>query len=278
MLKGERIEMTRSILKKIVGLGLVGLFVFVSFAVAEDNIGPYERIADVNKDGTIDILDLVEVGQAYGSNLTISSEPNKTVVTVLSFDKEPSEVENATVAIFDPELYRVAIDVQYTNSSGIATFELGSDKNYTAIAWYDLAYNYANFTTNSLGESSMLILLGEPSTPPIRSLPSGWIVVTVQNNETGSIVFDYGFVILVHHIEVEPGKGFFSTSMNKGVFVETEPYLGVLVIPPDWQFNEPYSQWGLLHVHWSEGYIGCYGVYSPDENGCANVVLHVNPP
>jgi len=260
-------------------VGLILALAFTQLAVTTSN-NSYDIMADINRDGIVDANDLARLGNAYGSSLILASEPNKTVVTVLSFDKEPPRVENSRVAIIDPEVFgfeSTTVDVDYTNSSGRVAFGLSSDKNYTAIAWSGSAYNYANFTTNSLGEASLLILLGEPSLPPIHSLPPGWIVVTVQNNETGSVIFDREFVIIVNQIEFDP-PSFVSTSTGKGVFDETAPYLGVVVIPPDWQFNEPHSDWGLVHYHATHGYIGCHGIYSPDENGCANVIVYVTPP
>jgi hypothetical protein len=38
-------------LRRFIAVGLVGFFLVMSFVVAEDNIGPYNPIADVNKDG-----------------------------------------------------------------------------------------------------------------------------------------------------------------------------------------------------------------------------------
>lgn len=256
------------------------LLVLVPKAVTNPDDSTYDPMADVNRDGIVDIHDLNRLGEAYGSSLVLPSEPSKTVVTVLSFDKEPPEVENARVAIIDPEVYKEAVDVKYTNSSGIVTFDLTPNMNYTAIAWSDSAYNYANFTTNSLNEASVMILLGEPSLPPIRSLPKEWIVVTVIDNETGSVFFTAEFCLVAYqmdHVEFDyppPYTHFVYNYTNKGVF----GYIGVMVIPPDWQFNEPHSLWALVHFHSVWGYIGCYGSYSPDANGCANVIVYVDLP
>lgn len=207
MLKGERIELNRNMLKKIIALGLVGLFLAVSFAVAEDNIGPYNPIADVNRDGTVDILDLVEVGQAYGSNLTLSSEPNKTVVTVLSFDKEPPEVEKARVAIIDPDVFWDVVEVKYSNSSGIATFELSSNKNYTAIAWSGSAshnsidgnvtslegVNYVYITTKPNNQQGILYMVNVTAFYGSTKIASGISnmsgIVTLTNVPIGNITF-----------------------------------------------------------------------------------------
>jgi len=56
----------------------------------------------------------------------------------------------------NPEYYYQAVQVEYTNSAGIANFTLNPNSNYTAIAWSKTTYNHANFTTNSLGEASEL--------------------------------------------------------------------------------------------------------------------------
>jgi len=175
-------------LKKIVGLGLVCLFVAVSFVVAEDDIGPYNPSADVNRDGAVDILDLVEVGQAYGSNYTLMHQANKTTVTVLSFENNNfSYVENALVAVF-PQGGSMTGQWNYTDSSGITAFDLSANSSYVAIAWSNnrSCYNYANFATNSFGEALVTIwLYYDAESSPIRSIPKGWIVMTFLNRTTG---------------------------------------------------------------------------------------------
>lgn len=266
-------------LRKFVALGLVGLFLVMSFVVAENGIGPYDLMADVNRDGTVDILDLTQVGQAYGSNLTLAHEVNRTVVTVLSFDRNPPEVENARVAIFDPETflsyYGDAAAVNYTNSLGIATFDLDADKNYIAIAWSGSAYNYANFTTNSFGEACVLILLGELSLPPIRALPKGWVTVTLLDNETHELQFKGEYLLSVDYItgyEMVEGERRFILERIALLWSEG----GILALPPDLQLNGPHSKWGLV-LWYGDGTIVSLGTYSPDEIGCANVVLYVAP-
>jgi hypothetical protein len=43
-------------------LDLVGLVLAMSLVLAEDNLGPYNPVADVNKDGIVDILaDLLRI-------------------------------------------------------------------------------------------------------------------------------------------------------------------------------------------------------------------------
>jgi len=169
-------------LKKIVALGLVGLFLAMSLVVAQDNIGSYDRAADVNGDGIVDILDLTQVGQAYGSNYTLGSEVNKTVVTVVSFVKEPPEIQDALVVINPGEYASAAI----TNSSGVAVFDLLANSSYTAYAWSGGACNNVGFSTNSWGEASVLITLGEPLMPMIRNTPQGKVLLTFRNNVTSA--------------------------------------------------------------------------------------------
>jgi len=258
-------------------VGLIAILVSTQVALTTSDLSSYDLMADFNRDRIVDAEDLARLCNAYGSRLVLPSEPNKTVVTVLSFDKDPPEVENARVAIVDPNTLdnqvNNPINVKHANSSGIATFELDSSKNYTAIAWSGSAYNYNNFTTNSLGEASVLILLGEPSLPPIRALLQGWVVVTVLENETGTIVSPgIDFALLIYRIEF-CGDSFVSEYdyhvFNKG---------GIVVIPPNLLFSKPYSRWGLVLMD-QTGVIwkGC-SVYSPDEEGCANVILYVTPP
>ena len=262
---------------KKIGLCLVGLILALAFTqIVETSFyaSSYDFMADVNRDNVVDVNDLARLGKAYGSSLVLPSIPNKTVVTVLSFDKEPPEVENARVAIVDPETldnqYDNPINVTYTNSSGIATFDLGPDQNYTALTWSGSAYNYANLTTNSLGEASVLILLAEPSLPPVRVLPRGWVVVTVINNQTGSLYVGL-CILVVDNIEYNPAENCYARTE----VVARACYGGVVVLPPAYPVNNPHSKYGLLFVdQW--GYRNCT-VYSPDVNGCTNVVLLVTP-
>jgi hypothetical protein len=274
---------------KKIGLFLAGLVLIVSFAQMAVTISDssYDRMADVNRDRTVDVNDLSRLGKAYGSNLILPTEPSKTVVTVLSFDQDPPEVENAKVAVIDAEMpYPFPPEVNnvtYTDSSGIAAFDLSSNKNYTAIAWSSQAHNYANFTTNSQGEASILITLGEPSIPPIRSLPQGWIVVTLLDNETGSLVFGWDispyddFAVVICSIGLNLTNHRFSSQKVRNLYTLG----GVFLIPPSWSgwsFNEPFSKWGLWLVDSVNGYSLGSCVYSPDENGCANAVIYATLP
>jgi hypothetical protein len=185
-------------LRKFVASGLVGLFLAMSLVVAQGNIGLYDRAADINGDGIVDIMDLTQVGQAYGSNYTLRSEANRTVVTVLSFDKDPPEVEGARVAVFVNEPPRLnSLDARYTNSSGIAVFELSPNTSYMAVGWNGSSYNYVDFHTDLFGEASVMILLGEPANPSIRKLPANYIFVTVLNRTTGLFHYVSGYANVI---------------------------------------------------------------------------------
>jgi len=182
-------------LRKFLAIGLVGLFLTVLIVTAEDSTEPYNPTADINKDGIVDILDLVEVGQAYGSNYTLMHQINKTTVTVLSHENNNfSYAENALVAVF-PQIRIMEGQWKYTNSSGTVAFDLGANSSYIAIAWKEdrSTYNYANFTTNSLGEASVAIWLSNyAASSPIRNIPKGWIVITILDNVTGKpYVYEY---------------------------------------------------------------------------------------
>lgn len=257
--------------------GLIVALVFTQIAATTSDVSSFDYMTDVNRDGTVDIHDLNRLGKVYGSSLVLPSEPNKTVVIVLSFDKEPPEEENARAAIVDPDdldnQRNNPINVTYTNSSGIAAFDLSSNKNYTAIAWSGSAHNYANFTTNSLGEASVAVLLGEPSLPPVRSLPQRWVVLTFIDNETGSLSEPGKLgIVIVHYIFYDYPHGWSMVAEAHG----DKRYGGIYVIPPKDSANEPHSTYGLYVKHFNPDLVGSQ-VYSPDENGCANVIVYVSP-
>jgi len=178
-------------MRRFVALCLIGLFLAMRFVVAQDSIGPYNPIADVNKDGIVDILDLVEVGQSYGSNYVLMHRANKTTVTVLSYENDNfSYVEDALVAIFTPGASEESALYNYTDSSGTVAFQLSPNSTYVAIAWNTTrnAYNYASFTTNLLGEASVAIWLNYyQESSPIRSIPQGWLVILILDNGTGRL-------------------------------------------------------------------------------------------
>jgi hypothetical protein len=259
-------------------LCLVGLIlVSSSFQIALSTSDPasYDVMADVNRDRTIDVNDLSRLGRAYGSNLVLPSEPNKVVVTVLSFDKEPAEVENARVAVVDPAFPSGrwdAIEAGYTNSSGVVVFSLSPNKNYTAIAWSASAYSYMNFTTNAVGESSVLICVGEPTLPPIHSLPPRWIVVTLLDSQTGNVSSELLAILVDRLTWVRPNwvrEEICSSALELGT--------GVAVLPVNLAVNEPYSRRAIWVIDpWANDRGSA--VYSPDEDGCANVIVNVPPP
>lgn len=169
------------------------------FVVAQESIGPYNPIADVNKDGKIDILDLVEVGQLYGSTYAPTTQPNRTSVTVLLHAANLScvPVANALVVVyfnhsFTSSLFEGDGLWGYTNSSGMVDFELSRNTGFVAIAWNDdrSMYNYATFTTNPSGEASVTVWLNHLASPcaqpdPSRTIPEGWIVIIIFDNNTG---------------------------------------------------------------------------------------------
>ena len=222
-------------LKKIVVLGLVCLFLAVSFVVAEDDIGPYNPSADVNRDGKVDILDLVEVGQAYGSNYTLMHQTNKTTVTVLSYENNNfSYVDNALVAVF-PNVSGSSEEglLKYTNSSGTVEFQLNPSSDYVAIAWDDAstAHNYASFTTNSSGEASVIIWLNYyRESSPIRTIPIGWVVITIVNYTTGELLpFPYPigfweFTAFFGEYSWDPMSGFGVPGTSTGILAFNPGY------------------------------------------------------
>lgn len=253
------------------------VLVFAQIAITSSDLSSYDVMADVNRDRIVDAEDLARLGNAYGSSLVLPSEPAKTVVTVLSFDRVPPEVENARVAIIDPEMLCDAENVTYTDSSGIATFELSPSKNYTAIAWSGSAYNYANFTTDSFSEASVPISLGEPSLPPIRSLPQGWIVVTILDNETRLPYYDPNLMgyFRVDRLECTwPVGDIWSWENIFDTFISG----GVYVLPINFSnLHEPCSARGITFWDSTTGRPVSSGVYSPNEHGCANVILYATP-
>jgi len=184
--------------RRFVALGLVGLFLAMSFVVAEDSIGSYNPLVDINKDGNVDVMDLVEVGQAYGSQFTPATEPNITVVTVLQHTSNLSytPVQDAIVAVFTVGIYYPGTSDPYsftsfTNSSGIVKFGLSGNISYIVMAWDSnrTRYNYANITTNASGEGSVVVWLDHIASPsaqpqPIQAYPEGWTVILFIDKNT----------------------------------------------------------------------------------------------
>lgn len=248
-------------LRKIVALGLAGLFLAMTFVVAENSVEPYNPIVDVNRDGTVDILDLVEVGQAYGSNFTPPTHPNQTVVYVYQLETHPPEVQNARVAIIDPDYYYQAVQVEYTNSSGLANFTLNPNSNYTAVTWSYATYNFADFTTNEFGEASVTIQLGYPH------LPHNWLVLTVINVTSGALIHENLDLLL---LELE-----YNSDVNEWTVI----YTAIRVVSLGVSVFTPHS--GILETgHWvamayRAGEILSEAGFSPNENGSAFVVIYV---
>jgi len=266
-------------------VGVILVLVSTQIVVTSSDMSSYDIMADLNRDRIVNANDLARLGNAYGSRLILPSEPNKAVVTVLSYDKNPPEVENARVAIFDTDLdsfYAVAIST--TNSSGIVTFELCPNKNYTSIAWYGSAYNYANFTTDLLGEAAILILLGEPSLPPIQELPDGWIVVTFLENGTDILFTPPDWVVVqLDRVGWSQSEGWYDNQTtafgtNAAISLIHPRLLSWMDTPPPYYLIKPYVGIGVVIRDIGTGE-GCgVSAYSPDENGCANVIVYVTPP
>jgi len=250
-------------LKRFVALGLVGLFVVMSFVVAEDSIGPYNPIADVNKDGVVDILDMVEVGQAYGSTSLISI-PNQTVITVFN---ETSPIKNARVAIFSGG--STPDKIGYTDASGIANFTLNPNTNYTTVVWSGAAYNYASFTSNSFGEASESITL-ESTT---KHLPAQWVVVSIVNQSTGELVaIGETIATKLTRVEVPEGEFRFIGTWSDSIALLTNVN-GISIGMTLYGYSEPNSSWGF--TVWNPYEIVAFAACSLDENGTANVVIPV---
>lgn len=236
----------------------------------------YNPVSDVDKDWDVDIFDIVKVAGAYGSKYTfVTPEANETIITVLSLGESPPEVGNARVTVIDPAFSAGwdAVVVDYTDLSGIVRFELSPNKNYTAIAWSGSAYNYVNFTTNLLGEASVLILLGEMPTPVIRQLPTGWVVVTLMN-ETGFVSPVDEFGLIVQRLELDPltHNWLYMEEICSGTTSK-----GVLALRTSLPVNVPHSNRGIFLIDQYGNHRGSC-VYTPDENNCANIILFVTPP
>lgn len=270
--------MKKSILSSVV---LILVLVCMQIAVTSSDVSSYDIMADVNRDGMIDASDLARLGTAYGSRLILPSEPNKTVVTVLSFGEESPEVENARVAIFDLSIVEWrAIAINSTDSSGVTTFELSASTDYTAVAWSNngLAYNFANFSTDSTGEACVLILLGEPLLPPIRALPQGWVVITLLQNGTNNLYTPSEWVkVYLDKLGWNPNDGWHanltSGFLTRGAVSKVRPE----GLPTNPYVNKPYIGIGVTVRDLELQLLGV-SAYSSDMNGCANVIVYVTPP
>lgn len=249
-------------MNKIIGVLVSVLLVSVLLPIAttSPDISTYDPLADVNRDRVVDVDDLYRVGQAYGSSQTLPFQQNKTVVYVYQLESDPPEVEGARVAIIDPAVCGDAVNVSYTDSSGIASFTLNSNSNYTAIAWSNTTYNYANFTTNEYGEASVIIKIGFPD------LPHDWVVNQIVDSSSGTLV-QGTLDIYWFRLVLNPTGGW---DVLHTSFGSTD--LGVFVCDPLWGVNET-GHW-VAFVFDSMGYLTETG-FSPDENGTANVVIYI---
>jgi len=245
-------------------LSLSLVLLLVPIAMTNPDISSYDPMADVNRDGIVDVNDLSRLGQAYGSAGLVYQE-NKTAITVFN---ENGPVDNARVAIVGSLLatWPEVLEIGYTNSSGITTFSLNSDTNYISIVWggKTYEYNYANFTTNSLGEASISIALGYPK------LPFRYWVFTVINLTTGNPATNVEAVAwenIAGYDNVEQG-------IELGIYTGTvEAPMGIGI------YNAHESLPSLMPiVAWTETGAtlekasGCI----VDENGTANVVIYID--
>jgi len=248
-------------------LSLSLALMLVPIAMTNPDISTYDPMADVNRDGIVDVNDLSRLGQAYGSTQTVPAQSNQTVVYVYQLESDPSEVENARVAIIDPDYYYQAVQVGYTNSCGLVTFTLDPISNYTAIAWSKTTYSYSNFTTNEFGEASVAIQLGYPHLPP------NWVVVTYINKTSGGLaLWDNVLFASRELVYVYPGDFW---ELEAGVSIIVGSFLGVLIVGPWTPDHPPEAGKSYDVVAFYEGPLASL-VYTPDENGNANVVTYVN--
>jgi hypothetical protein len=272
-------------MRRFVALCLIGLFLAMQFVVAHDNIGPYDRAADVNRDGIVDIIDLTQVGQAYGSNYTLRSQANTTVITVASFAMSPPEVENTRVAIFSrwpTGGWTKAISFEYTNASGIAVFELSPNSSYRAVAWrtipeeHSSSYSYTDFETNSFGEVSSMVVLGEPEVPSVQLLPALSIVFTLLNKTTG-LLYDYAgnhFYILVDYSWYGDDGSWHMDRVIDG-FMWITPHVPIFVmgaLTAGWMRDGPGGF--MIVVKYTDQVIGS-SAFQLTEDLSANVIIYV---
>jgi hypothetical protein len=251
-------------------LTLFLLLLLAPNAVTNTDDSNFNPMADVNRDGIVDVSDLGRLGQAYGSTGLVH-EAGKTVISVWN---ETAPVEDAVVHIvpFRTGRYNFPDNIGYTDSNGTSTFMLGSDANYTAIAWFGSDYNYANITTNLAGEASALVMISGG----MKCLPFDWVTFSLVNKTTGRhIDNDYwhvGDVITESHTLAfnetsiqwyRDGLGYFDCYLLHGLAVSQ----GV---------NLAYgsTNWGVKAVTFGGLYLG-NAVYNADEKGNANVVIYV---
>jgi hypothetical protein len=255
----------KNMIKKILVLTLIGLFLSIPIARTQ-NGGTYNPSADVNHDGTVDIQDLATVGQAYGTNLTLPYQTNKTVITVLSYQNgDNSPVQNAMVKVY-LTFTGTSLGLSCaTNSSGIAIFDLKANTNYTALVWSsDLSsYNYANFTTNSAGEASEIIWLGNQEDSPniIQTLPDGWFIALFVNRTTGNLITSFNpgvnWIILDSYLNSTNNTwihlGYMSCETNGGGIAADSTmnyYSGGPIWDDKWGPGVTFNAYDIRYHHW----------------------------
>lgn len=263
-------------MKKIVGTLVAVLVVLVLLpqATTSTDDSTYDPLADVNRDRVVDVDDLYRVGQAYGSSQTLPFQQNKTVVYVYQLESDPPEVEGARVAIIDPSYHYQVVQVGYTNSSGLVNFTLSSNSNYTAIVWSQTTYNYANFTTNEFGEASTGVQLG------YQKLPLNWVTVTFVNKTSGELAswlpgVAIGIIIYeIAYSSTYPQGWWIVSEIDAQVF-ETF-FSGVFILgprDPDYPL-ELGKKCGVWVIN-AFGNTLADSVFTPDENGNANLITYV---
>jgi len=245
------------------------LLVLVPRAVTNPDGFRYDPMADVNRDKTIDVHDLSRLGKAYGSTQTVPTQRGKTTIYVYQLETDPPEVENARIAIIDPDFgypWYQACQIGYTDSFGLVNFILNPSKNYTAIAWSRTMYSYANFTTDLFGQGGVAIQLGSSRLPP------NWVTITLINKSSGGLwqepiaIASVGELVYAHPV--------FEIMWRSAV--SASPFNGIFVIG-SWDFLNPINEHGKSYCVFVDNPHGTLArpAYTPDENGNANVIAYV---
>lgn len=237
----------------------------VPIAITNPDISTYEPMADVNRDGIVDANDLSRLGQAYGSTGLVYQE-NKAVITVYN---ETSPIENARIAIFGDISAQIPDQIGYTNLSGTASFTLNPNTFYVAVVWSGSNYNYANFTTNSLGEASLSMPL-EKST---KHLPPLWVVISIVNKTSGALVSGNEFHSVGWKITECEWQGKFIGDLSTEAYLGTG-YNGITIGLTSLGLTEPNSLWGFQCGTDVTAY--GFSVSALDQNGTANVVIYID--
>lgn len=265
--------------------------VLVPIAITNPDISTYDPMADVNRDGIVDVNDLSRLGQAYGST-GLAYQENKTVITVFN---ETGPIENARVAVFSIAGYEDVGEnpknISYTDSFGIADFTLDANANYTVIVWSGADYNYADFTTNLVGEASVSILIGKGT----KHLPTCWVTVSIINRTSGALVTDGmlpppEYYILVGNVSSVES----SILTSKTVWTSHSPGWvddafiayhanGIAVFLKDnahpiWEkMFSPNRVWSICLCQIGAPYLTAgVSICTLDENGNANVVMYID--